>query len=99
MLAKLGNHKAHPIKKGDRLTRSGVMKIVEEMLEEEEIVNPVFFTEYFTFLCPLAKTMPENPAISQRFEVFIGGLEIGNNFKTLGNGWILRHRFGQRTQE
>lgn len=99
MLAKLGKHKAHSIKKGDRLTRSGVMKIVEEMLEEEEIVNPVFFTEYFTFLCPLAKTMPENPGISQRFEVFIGGLEVGNAYSELNDPVEQRKRLTEDLED
>ncbi len=99
MIAKLGKHKAHSIKKGDRLTRSGVMKIVEEMLEEEEIVNPVFFTEYFTFLCPLAKTMPQNPGISQRFEVFIGGLEIGNAYSELNDPIEQRKRLTEDLED
>ncbi|MBI3617275.1 MAG: lysine--tRNA ligase [Candidatus Omnitrophica bacterium] len=99
MLAKLGKHKAHSIKKGDRLTRSGVMKIVEEMLEEEEIVNPVFFTEYFTFLCPLAKTMPKNPGVSQRFEVFIGGLEIGNAYSELNDPIEQRKRLTEDLED
>ncbi len=99
MLAKLGKHKAHSIKKGDRLTRSGVMKIVEEMLEEEEIVNPVFFTEYFTFLCPLAKTMPKDPGISQRFEVFIGGLEIGNAYSELNDPVEQRKRLTEDLED
>src|SRR3989338_2443168 len=99
MLAKLGKHKAHSIKKGGRLTRSGVMKIVEEMLEEEEIVNPVFFTEYFTFLCPLAKTMPKNPGVSQRFEVFIGGLEIGNAYSELNDPIEQRRRLSEDLED
>lgn len=78
------------VKKGgkikiDKLTRSAVMKIVEDVLEEEEIVNPVFFTDYFTFLCPLAKTNPENPDISQRFECFVAGMEIGNAYSELND--------------
>ena len=69
----------------DKLTRSAVMKIVEDVLEEDEIVNPVFFTDYFTFLCPLAKTMPDNPDISQRFEAFVAGMEIGNAYSELND--------------
>ncbi len=91
MLVKLHQHKAHATKL-DKLTRSGIMKIVEEMLEEEAIVNPVFFTEYFTFLCPLAKTMSDNRAISQRFEVFIAGLEIGNAYSELNDPTEQRKR-------
>ena len=69
----------------DKLTRSAVMKIVEDMLEEEDLTNPVFFTDYFTFLSPLAKTDPNNPLIAQRFECFIAGMEIGNAYSELND--------------
>jgi lysyl-tRNA synthetase class 2 len=91
MLDKVKVHKSHGVKI-DKITRSAVMKIVEDMLEEEEIVNPVFFTEYFTFLCPLAKTDPDNKAISQRFEFFIAGLEVGNAYSELNDAQEQRKR-------
>lgn len=84
MLEKVKDKKGSKIKI-DKLTRSAVMKIVEDVLEEDEIVNPVFFTDYFTFLCPLAKTMPDNPAVSQRFEAFVAGMEIGNAYSELND--------------
>ncbi len=76
----------------ETLTRSAVMKIVEDVLEEEEIINPIFMTDYFTFLCPLAKTVPGNPAISQRFEAFVAGMEIGNAYSELNDPQEQRRR-------
>jgi len=84
MLEKVRKIKGGKIKI-DKLTRSAVMKIVEDMLDEEKITNPVFFTEYFTFLCPLAKTIPNQPALSERFECFIGGMEVGNAYSELND--------------
>ena len=84
MLEKLKKRKGAHVKI-DKMTRSAVMKIVEDLLEEDKIINPVFFTEYFTFLCPLAKTIPTQPALSQRFEAFIGGLEVGNAYSELND--------------
>ncbi len=69
----------------ETLTRSAVMKLVEDILEETATLNPVFLTDYFTFLCPLAKTDPGQPAISQRFECFIGGMEVGNAYSELND--------------
>ena len=69
----------------DKLTRSAVMKIVEETLEENATAHPVFLTDYFTFLSPLAKTVEGNAALSQRFEIFIGGLEVGNAYSELND--------------
>jgi len=84
MLKKVKAKKGNKIKI-DNLTRSAVMKIVEDVLEEDATMNPVFFTDYFTFLCPLAKTDADNPAISQRFEFFIGGMEVGNAYSELND--------------
>lgn len=84
--------KRHTHAKVDKLTRSAVMKIVEEALDEDATMNPVFFVDYFTFLCPLAKTLPENPWISQRFEVFIAGMEVGNAYSELNDPLEQRER-------
>lgn len=69
----------------DKLTRSGVMKIIEELLDEEATANPLFLTEYFAFLSPLAKTKPDQPFIAERFECFIAGLEVGNAYSELND--------------
>ena len=69
----------------DKLTRSAVMRIVEDVLEEDEVIDPVFFTDYFTFLCPLAKTKEDQPSLSQRFEFFIAGMEVGNAYSELND--------------
>jgi len=69
----------------EKLTRSGVMKIVEELLEEEATANPVFLVDYFAFLSPLAKTKPKDPTLAERFELFIGGLEVGNAYSELND--------------
>ncbi len=84
MLNKLKAHKGARVKI-DKLTRSAVMKIVEDLLEEEEVSHPLFILDYFTFLSPLAKTSPENPLIAQRFELFIAGLEVGNAYSELND--------------
>lgn len=91
MLKKLKAAKGTKIKI-DTLTRSSVMKIVEDILEEDMTVNPVFFTDYFTFLCPLAKVVPDKPAISQRFECFIAGIEVGNAYSELNDPQEQRRR-------
>ncbi len=61
------------------------MKIIEELLDEEATANPLFLTEYFAFLSPLAKTKPDQPFIAERFECFIAGLEVGNAYSELND--------------
>ncbi len=71
--------------KVDRLTRSAVMKMVEDVLDQNQKPNPVFMLDYFTFLSPLAKAKPDNPAVAQRFEFFIAGMEVGNAYSELND--------------
>ncbi|HSA30687.1 MAG TPA: lysine--tRNA ligase [Candidatus Omnitrophota bacterium] len=92
MLAKVKKIKGDKVKI-DMLTRSAVMKIVEDILEEDKTMNPVFFTDYFTFLCPLAKVKKEQPAISERFECFVAGMEIGNAYSELNDPREQKARF------
>ncbi len=85
MLAKVQTKRRGHLIKIDRLTRSAIMKIVEEALDEKATANPVFMLDYFTFLSPLAKAKTDNPAVAQRFEFFIAGLEVGNAYSELND--------------
>ncbi|MBI3601925.1 MAG: lysine--tRNA ligase [Candidatus Omnitrophica bacterium] len=78
--------------KVDKLTRSAVMKIVEEILDQKQSANPVFMVDYFTFLSPLAKAKPDNPTIAQRFEFFAAGIEVGNAYSELNDPLEQRQR-------
>ena len=82
-----------------RLTRSQVAKIIEEVLEENMQAGPTFITDYFTSLCPLAKTKKDNPLISERFELYIAGLEIGNAYSELNDPIEQRSRFQEEIKE
>ena len=68
-----------------KLSRSQVAKLVEDLLQEGQDFSPAFFTDYFSILCPLAKNKPDNPLISERFELFIGGMEIANGYSELND--------------
>jgi len=82
-----------------KLTRSQVAKLIEDILEQDMSVNPTFVTDYFTNLCPLAKTKKENPLISERFELYIAGLEVGNAYSELNDPVEQRKRFEEEIKE
>lgn len=97
MLAKLqAKGKAQSERK---LSRSQVVKIVEDLLMEEQDFSPTFFTDYFSILCPLAKNKTDNPLISDRFELFIGGIEIANAYSELNDPIEQRKRFEEEINE
>ena len=97
MLKKL-QHKGFS-KDKDRLTRSQVNKIIEDILEEDLSVNPTFVTDYYTSLSPLAKTRKDNPLISERFEFFVAGMELGNAYSELNDPVEQRKRFEDEIRE
>ncbi|MCM8796600.1 MAG: lysine--tRNA ligase [Candidatus Omnitrophica bacterium] len=83
----------------DKLTRSQVNKIIEDVLEHDIAATPTFVTDYFTNLCPLAKAKRGNPLISERFELYIAGIEIGNAYTELNNPLEQRRRFEEEIKE
>ena len=52
---------------------------------EETLVQPTFITMYPVEVSPLAKRSPEQPALTERYEMFICGCEMGNAFSELND--------------
>ena len=66
----------------------GPGKILLEIFEktvENKLIQPTFVTEYPVEVSPLSRRNNENPAIADRFELFIGGKEIANGFCELND--------------
>lgn len=82
-----------------RLSRSQIAKIIEDILEQNMEVGPTFIIDYFTNLCPLAKTKSDEPLISERFELYIAALEVGNAYSELNDPAEQKKRFEQEIKE
>jgi lysyl-tRNA synthetase class 2 len=75
------------------LTRSQLVRLVEQLFEPKTKAKPLYVVDYWTELSPLAKSTPENPLITERFELFIGGLEVANAYSELNDPVEQRKRF------
>ena len=59
------------------------------------IKKPVFLYDYPAALCALARKKKEDPALAERFEIYIAVVEIANGFSELTNANEQRQRFEQ----
>ncbi len=60
---------------------------------EPHLVQPTFLYDYPLEVSPLAKRKPGEPGIVERFEFFIGGVEMGNAFTEINDPLDQRERF------
>ena len=87
--AKAHNLEIDPIKS----TRGDIIALFFDEYVEENLVQPTFITEYPVEISPLAKRIPGRPELTERFELFITGREIGNAFSELNDPIDQRKRF------
>ncbi len=76
-----------------KASRGDIMNLFFEEKVEEHLVQPTFITEYPVEVSPLAKRKPGQPELTERFEIFITGREIGNAFTELNDPIDQRERF------
>ena len=80
----------------------GLGKLQIEIFEktvEHRLLDPTFITEYPAEVSPLARRSDDNDFITDRFELFIGGREIGNGFSELNDSEDQAARFKKQVEE
>jgi len=82
-----------------RLSRSQINKVIEEILEQDMSDGPTFITDYFASLCPLARNKKDEPLISERFELYIAGMEVANAYSELNDPIEQKKRFEEEIKE
>jgi lysyl-tRNA synthetase class 2 len=70
-----------------------ILATIFDHLVEPKLINPTFVFGYPTEISPLSRQNDENPEITDRFELFIGGKEIANAFTELNDPDDQRERF------
>ena len=97
VLSDIGAAKEFAASKGIVLTKQDnlgkILAKIFDQLVEPDLISPTFIIGYPTEISPLSRRNDEDPNITDRFELFIGGKEIANAFTELNDPVDQRQRF------
>ncbi|MDO8908062.1 MAG: lysine--tRNA ligase [Pseudohongiella sp.] len=80
----------------------GLGRIMMEIFDakvEHHLLQPTFITEYPTEISPLARRSDNNPDVTDRFELMIGGRELANGFSELNDAEDQAARFHEQVAQ
>ncbi|HPA14483.1 MAG TPA: lysine--tRNA ligase [Desulfobacterales bacterium] len=88
--------------RGIQITKTGSLgKIVTKLFDvlvEPKLLQPTFITGYPIEVSPLSRKSDSQPEFAERFELFIGGIEVANGFSELNDPAEQKKRFLQQVE-
>ena len=87
----------HHVEYEDRHKKGDILALFFEEYAEEHLIQPTFVLDHPIEISPLTTNKPENPELTERFELFINGWELANAYSELHDPIDQRERF--RMQE
>jgi lysyl-tRNA synthetase class 2 len=70
-----------------------------EEAAEEHLVKPTFLTHHPVEVSPLAKQDPQDPRFTERFELYMAGMEMANAFSELNDPDVQAERFHEQVAQ
>jgi lysyl-tRNA synthetase, class II len=70
-----------------------------EAVAEEHLFQPTFIYDFPTEISPLSKQRPDDPSLTERFELFIAGMELANGFSELNDPAEQERRFRAQVEK
>ena len=64
-----------------------------ETMAEHKLIQPTILYEFPTDISPLSKQKPDDPSVTERFEIYVAGMEIANGFSELNDPIEQERRF------
>jgi lysyl-tRNA synthetase class 2 len=88
--------KSNNLEANDKLNLGQLYGVLFDEFVEGKLIDPTFITHYPVELSPLARRNDEEPELTDRFELFIGGKEIANAFSELNDPVDQYERFNDQ---
>ncbi len=66
---------------------------------EPELIRPTIVHDYPVEISPFARATGDDPTLTERFEFFVGGMELGNAFSEINDAATQQERFDQQAQQ
>ncbi len=70
-----------------------------EAIAEAHLVQPTFIYDFPTAISPLSKQKPDDPSLTERFELFVAGMELANGFSELNDPFDQERRFRAQVEK
>jgi lysyl-tRNA synthetase class 2 len=86
------NHAPYAASKGT-LSAGEWTGLLFETMAEDKLIQPTFLYDFPTDISPLSKQKPEDPSLTERFELYVAGMEIANGFSELNDPAEQERRF------
>jgi lysyl-tRNA synthetase, class II len=82
----------------NRLSSGKVVAELFEATSETKLQDPTFIIDFPADISPLAKRKPDDPTLTERFELYVGGMELANAFSELNDPDDQRQRFEEQVR-
>jgi len=86
------NHAEYAAAKG-KLAVGEWTGLLFETIAEDKLIQPTILYDFPTEISPLSKQKPEDPSLTERFEIYVAGMEIANGFSELNDPAEQERRF------
>src|SRR5260370_41280515 len=74
-------------------------RLLFETIAEDKLIQPTILYDLPTDISPLSKQKPDDPSVTERFEIYVAGMEVANGFSELNDPLEQERRFRAQVEQ
>jgi lysyl-tRNA synthetase class 2 len=90
---------ADPIANLEKLSGGELTGELFAIIAESHLIQPTFIFDFPTEISPLSKSRPDDPSLTERFELIVAGMELANGFSELNDPFDQERRFRAQVEK